>query len=446
MAHKRLLSVLAVGACLIASPASGQAPAMSDLLDRLFVFGDGDQPLFLVGSAGVSDTEVHGDHFIPAETEANALLLGFFKNAIARNVSSFPVPTTVSSRTVEFVDGVPTPTSSSFGPIAAERAQTVGRGRLNAGVSFTRLRFARLRGTDLDDVRFRFVHQNVDFPDCDQIFDGDCSLHGVPGWENDVIDLRLSLDLAADVFAFYATYGVSDRVDVSVAIPVVDFRMRGRSLASVVPTTEDQANHFFGGTPTDPDLTADRTVAGGTSGIGDVAVRLKARLASSDVWQVGVLGETRAATGDEDNFLGTGAWSARALLILSGNLGEFSPHTNLGFEYRGGDLDRHQFETVVGFDHLMADWVTLAVDLLGSFELGQPTFTPPEPVEMEAPFERSVELTNIVDRNDDVLDGSIGLKFRTRSDLVVLVNALVPLNEGGLRSSPIPTIAVEYSL
>lgn len=95
---------------------------MQEALNELFVFAGGGSPLFLVGSAGTGATQVHGAHFIPSEAETNATLLDFFNNAIAANIASFPLSSTVSSQTFVFVGGVPQATSNSFGPIFAERA------------------------------------------------------------------------------------------------------------------------------------------------------------------------------------------------------------------------------------------------------------------------------------------------------------------------------------
>jgi hypothetical protein len=430
---------------LIMTPNGAWAQSMRDVLNDLFVFSSGENPLFLGGSAGVPGTEVHGDHFIPSETETNATLLDFFNNAIAANIGSFPLSSTVSSETFVFVGGVPQPTSNSFGPIFAERAPTVGRGRLNAAVNYTRLRLNQIRGVDLDDVRLTFVHDDVDFPNCDQIFGGDCSAFGVPQFENDEIDLTLGLDLEVDLYALSVTYGLTDWLDVSVAVPVIDIELEGSSRASITPTTGEEVLHFFGGTPESPILEERNRASERTTGIGDVAGRLKARLVQAETWSFGLLGEIRAPTGREEDFLGTGEVSARSLAILSGSFGGFSPHANAGYEFVGGDLVQDEVELLAGFDHRLADWVTLAVDFLGSFKVGDEKLAFPEPARIEAPFPRTIRLTNIPSRRDDVVDGSLGFKFRTGGGLVVVTNVLVPLNEGGLRPSPTPTLGLEYS-
>ncbi|MDX1578466.1 MAG: hypothetical protein R3266_08275 [Gemmatimonadota bacterium] len=444
--HRHVSSLaLVLGVVLAgAGPLHGQR-TMQDALNQLFVFGEGDEALFLVGSAQLPATQVHGDHFIPAQIEANGAMLEFFGRTIAKNVSSFPIPTTVGSETYVFVDGVPTRTSNSFGPIVAERAQTLGRGRLSAGMTYTRLAFSELRGIDMRDLQFRFVHENVDFPPCDQIFGGDCSLWGTPLFENDVIDLLLDLDVQADVWTAFTSYGLTDWLDISVAVPVVALEMFGESRATIVVATGDDPNHFFGGTQENPELSATKTVRETTGGLGDVAARLKARLTRGDLWQVGVLTEVRMPTGREEDFLGSGEWNARAQLVFSGTLGDFAPHGGFGYEVRGSEFDEDEFKANIGFDQRLADWATLAIDLLGTFKTGERELVLPQPVELEAPFPRRVRLSNIPERRDDIVDGAIGFKIRATDGLFLLANAIIPLNEGGLRPDVAPTFGLEFT-
>ena len=86
------------------------------------------------------------------------------------------------------------------------------------------------------------------------------------------------------------------------------------------------------------------------------------------------------------------------------------------------------------------------MDFLSAFKVGDQELVFPQPVRFDEPFRRTLPATNIPDRNDDIIDGSIGFKFRTGSGLIIVTNVLVPLNDGGLRSSPVPTLGVEYTL
>ncbi len=439
---RRLQCVAACVLWVMPGPVEAQS-SMRDVLNQLFVFSGGTDPLFLGGSAGIPNTEVHGDHFIPSESEANGAVLAFFNNAITSNIAHFPLSSTVSSQTFVLVGGVPTPTSGSFGPIFSERAPTLGKGRFNAGFSYSHLSFARMRGISLSNMILRFVHENSDFPNCDEVFEGDCTELGIPGFEHDVIELELDMRMEADLYAFYAAVGLTDWLDLSLAVPVVKFRMEGVSTAEILPAA-DPVFHFFGGTQENPILHATTRVGDETVGIGDLAGRLKARFVRSEMIDVAVLGEIRVPTGREEDFLGTGELGARGLLIASGAFGDFSPHLNAGYTHRGGGLSADAIELAIGFDHRLAPWATIAVDLLSSFRLDDDAIGFPTALEINQPYRRVIERTNIPNIRDDIIDGSIGMKFRTGSGVMLVANALVALNDGGLRSRVVPTFGIEY--
>ena len=430
--------------CFLGVTPALNAQSMERALRDLFIFGGGTSPLFLSGSAGLPSTAVHGDHYIPDASEANGALLVFLNNSIAANVANFPLSATVSSVTFTFVDGVPTRTSSSFGPVFAERAQTLGRGRFDVGVNFSMLSFNKLRGVPLDRLRLNFVHENVDFPNCDVIFAGDCSLAGVPYFENDVLELELDIGLNAQIYAFSASVGITDWLDVSLAIPVIHFELDGTSTATAM-VFDTSVVHFFGGTQDTPVLETRARSSQATTGIGDIALRTKLRILHGERVSAALLADVRAPTGRQEDFLGTGEVSARGLFIASSRHGDFAPHVNIGYAYRAADLSQDAVELAAGFEQRMGSWATLAVDLLGTFGVEESPVVFPEPYQLEAPFLREVQRTNIPDRRDDILDGSIGFKFSTGGGLVLIANVLVPLNDGGLRAQAIPTLGLQYT-
>jgi hypothetical protein len=435
--------VLAAIAITMAIPTGAAGQTMQQIIDQLFVFSGGNEPLFLSGSAGSASTQVHGDHFIPAEAASNGAVLDIFSAAIARNLSSFPLSSTVSSQTFRFVGGVPTPSSSSFGPIFSERAQTLGRGRFDVGFSYTSLGFDALRGVPLDDLKLNFLHQNVDFDGCDALGE-DCTLFGFPSAENAVINLGLNLQVQAQIHAFNAVVGVADWLDVGVVVPVVRIRIDGQSSAEINTVNILEVQHFFGGTPDAPELTASTTSGGETLGLGDVAVRTKVQLLDDDGLGVAILGEARIPTGRSEDFLGTGDWGGRGVFIASGQFGDFSPHANFGYRFRGGDSANDSFQFAAGFDHLIAPWATFVVDLLGEIEMGDPLAFP-EPATIEWPVRRQVSLTNIPNSRDDTVAGAFGFKFRTQSGMVLWTNALIALNDGGMRDKVTTTFGLQYA-
>src|SRR5438034_4787259 len=218
----------AVGLVLATSPLAAQG--LRDKISELFIFSAGKDPLFLGGTAdpnNPANIQLHATHFIPAARAENGALISFIGNAISGNVANVPVSATSGGSTFRFEGGVPVRTSVSPGPVFAERAQTLGRGRVFVGVNVNRLHFETLRGVSLNDVQMTFTHENVTGPVCDSIVGASCTPYGVPAHENDVIALRLALDIDMTVSSFFLSFGLLDRVDIGVVLPIVSTSLTG---------------------------------------------------------------------------------------------------------------------------------------------------------------------------------------------------------------------------
>jgi hypothetical protein len=439
---------------LVGLTASAPLAAQSGLkaqIPLLFRFGDCPEALCLNSSVSASE---HGDHYIASATTGTQNLLEFLTGAIAVGVSNVPISTATSGITFRIVGGVPVPTSSSAGPIFGERVQTLGRGRWLIGANVTGVEFTRVRGVPLDNVAFSFTHQNIcratgEAPDPGAACPGggplplDSAL-GSPTFENDVIEVNTTLNLDLQVASFYITYGLTDRIDLGVALPLVRADLSGGSIARLTPFTIPSP-HFFG-TAANQQFTAGAAVSGTATGIGDVAARLKINLGGSDRGAVGLLTEARFPTGDEDDFLGSGEFALRALAVASARYGNFSPHLNVGYLYRASEQLTDAVLTTAGFDHLLGSGTTLAVDIIGQWQAtknplpipGPVTFTLPAPV-------RRVTPTNIPSRPDNIVDGSFGFKFLSGRGVTLITNVLVPLNDGGMRGNITWTAGAAYN-
>ncbi len=440
-------SVLVILASLLVAPPAA-AQGLRNLINELFIFGTGQDPLFLGGTADPNNptgVQAHGDHFVPAAVSGNGTLIAFLSSAIGTNVANLPISSTSSGRTYRFEGGIPVATSTSAGPVFAERAQTLGKGRVLVGATVNTFRFNSVRGVGLDNVQLNFTHENVDFAGCDTVFNGDCSLMGIPGLENEFITLDVALDLDVRSTVFVMTYGLTDFLDIGVAVPIISTSLRGSSQAQVVPFGGTSATHFFAGTPQSPVLSASRFEEGSATGLGDVAARVKWRISQGEATGFALLADARFATGSEEDLLGAGHTAIRALGIVSGRFGSFSPHANVGYLYRGDDVLNDAVLATLGFDHLLAPWATLALDLITELQVGQNQLTVPGDVTIDVPFRRTVRTTNIPNMRDDIVNGSVGMKFVTGPGIIVVANALVPLNKGGLRSNVGWTVGLEYS-
>ena len=159
---------------------------------------------------------------------------------------------------------------------------------------------------------------------------------------------------------------------------------------------------------------------------------------------VAVLGEVRLPTGREEDFLGTGQTWVRGAFISSATLGDFGPHVNFGYLHRGGDDTSASFQFAAGFDHRLSDWATFAADLLGDIKMDNSVGFP-DPLVYDPPVVRSVRRANVPNTRDDVIDGSFGFKLRTQGGVILWTNALIALNDGGMRDGVITSVGFQFS-
>lgn len=414
---KAAMAAVVVSA-LVAGPVQGQT--LTQRVQELFTFGNCGGSLCLQVDGG------HGDHYIPEVVQGERNTLAFLQAAIGSGLTSIPAAAANGGVRVRFVDGRPVTEEISPGPIFAERAQTLGTGILLAGGNVTGLSFSNIRGVPLSDLELNFGHVNV----------GNAAF-GDPDFENDLIRVRTALDVSLLVANVYLAYGVSDAVDLGVAVPLVQTSLGGSSQADVISTLSQTPHQFVGG-----GTSAQTSTDGSAVGVGDISVRAKVRLYEQDTWGAAVLGEARLPTGSEEDFHGTGGVGVRALGILSGQAGNFSPHLNAGVLLSGSEAQGDQLLLTAGFDQILAPNVTLALDFLGAWGLGESTVVLPDDIRFDVPQPRTTRSSNLPDIADTRMDGSVGVKFLAGGTRIV-ANALVPLNDGGMRPSVVWTLGLE---
>lgn len=427
MSRRAVLAILA-GATLFHAPLGAQT--LQDEVGELFSFGTCGAPLCLEGALGG-----HGNHFIPATVAGTGNMISFVTNAIGTAVGEIPLSASSGGTSYRFEGGIPLATTTSAGPIFAERAQTLGRGRFFLGLNVTGQQFSRLRGIRMDNLQFNFGHENT--PPSDTL--------GSPVFENEVISVRLAIDVNLLVTTAFASWGIVDGVDLGVAVPLVRTSLSGSSVAQILPFGSGTPHRFGTDVNGDPVLTAVSSAEGASTGIGDVAARLKINIVQSGKVGVAILGDARLPTGDEKNLLGSGAFSGRGLGVVSLRFGEFSPHANLGYVFRDDTLKNDGIIAIAGFDHLLASWATLAVDFLSEWQVGDSKLSVPPPIVYQTPYARTVATTDIPNQRDDLLAASIGMKFATARGITLVANALFPLRDSGVTSATVWTAGLEYN-
>lgn len=395
--------------------------------------------LDLAGSPGA-----HGTHFRTDNVEASDKVINTLSNFIGSSISSFPLSSTAAGLTFDFSSGRPVATSTSLGPIFSERAQTMGSGFFNMGFNFTHLSFTKIRGINTEDLKLSFTHQNVGGPD-----------YGDSANEFDTIDFFMNLDVSSTIFALYFTFGVTDRLDIGLAIPFINVKLKASPLARVnsyTYLTGDSANHHFGDNAGEPVLSKNTVgIKDDATGMGDIAIRAKYNIMNKNVIDLATVVEYRHSTGTKSDFLGSGNNRVRTAFIASKIIGDFAPHLNVSYELNNSDTQRDRVGLFIGYDQKLTEKLTLAVDFLGEYELGDQIeeLTFPDPVTATRPdgsYTQTTNPTNLPDiANDHLLNGAVGLKFNPKKNLLFIGNVFFPLNDGGLRADFIPTFGVEFS-
>ena len=159
----------------------------------------------------------------------------------------------------------------ALAPFIPNAPNTIGRGKVSWGVSYQRFRFGALDGQNLHKLPAVFSHVP------------DTGPGGAPEpYEADVIKTNNNIDLNMDQAVLFGTVGITDRIDLSVAVPMVDVRMGASSDATIVRvsgptftagTQVFQNPHSFLADP--DDLTASFSSTGAASGFGDVTFRFE---------------------------------------------------------------------------------------------------------------------------------------------------------------------------
>ena len=433
-------TIVGVSLLLQADSAAAQSPTLIGQMSDLFL-----QSIVLARTPTGGGLAGHTAVFVDSDNVANASrLITQVNQQIGAQVSNFPLGSSASGFTFAYDPSLGTfsRTSETFGPSFAERAETLGSKRMSFGMTSLHAGYSTLDGHDLrnGDITFNLLHQALSPPSY---------------VEGDVVQAKLGLGLTSNTTAFQFDYGVSNRLDLGVAIPVVQVGMQLTYHATILDfathTVSPTTHLFVNGTKSQ-----DFSSSGSASGVGDVVLRGKYRLENIGAMGAAIGVDLRLPTGDENNMLGTGYAQTKAFLILSGKASDrVAPHVNLGYTFgRSGNSALNPtdaFTYTGGVEVLVAPKITVVADLIGrrlnhSQRLSD-AFTPHSYQQgPTAPIETTT-LTSVA-VSDSALGsvlGSAGAKFNVWRNLLVSANLLLPTNSAGLRIKPTPVIGFDYS-
>jgi hypothetical protein len=364
---------------------------------------------------------------VPAGQENFVVQSGFIPvtSAIGTQLSTLPTPAPASGLIFSFGPGGLT-AERELGPIFSNAPWTVGRHRLYLAFAYQHFEFDKIDSVSFNNIPLALSACNDNkSPTC-----------GPPVLTNSNYSVSLNEYIA------YASFGLSDRVDVSVMIPIVDARTAMTTTCSVCfqhldySVNNTQASMGF----------IPNSSNGTSSGIGDVTISIKAGGTIQEKLGLAVGIDLRTPTGNANNFLGAGTLGAHPYMSL-GYRARFSPHLNLGGIINGnsilassdgstaGQLPK-SFVYSVGADYSVARWLSLSGDLLGQ------TFFHAGAVAVDQSGTALHASTNQTVNTNTV---ALGFKSLPIKRLLISGNVLIKVDNNSLHYRPSPMVGISYT-
>jgi hypothetical protein len=367
-------------------------------------------------------------------------------NRVLNQSQTFPAASSASGFTFSWHGGAtPARDSEMFGPLFGERGRTNGRGQLSA--TFT---VQQLKWSTLDSFKVRNIPvtaqggigaAGLPWGDPAYLVGDDGSAFGYVG--------RCEMNIDTRTASVAANYGVTDRLDVAVAVPFVR-------------TSVDGSNEFLdfvrfpsGGYSTDVADTGFSPqgrffVKGASSGIGDIVMQATLALVKNTTTAVAVQGRVDLGTGDLQKMTGTGETHGGGGVIGSWESGRLSPHASLHY-FAGNTALFDELRYTAGLDfNAVADRVTLSGEVVGrrlygveGFQQGALRGTVVSPRTGD-PF----EIRDFVATRDDfsLYFLTAGGKARITGQLLGSVYVLIPFGDSGLQAQkPTFNFGVNYA-
>jgi hypothetical protein len=314
-----------------------------------------------------------------------------------------------------------------LGPIIGERAETIGRGQLNVGNSYSYVRIDSINGEDLDALvnRPTIGGRFVSFPVPGGVILADGRFTNVLP-----VQVKADLDIEAQLVTPSATYGITPELDFNLSIPLVRTTLR----VSTKEEVPDPRLPQFALPAGDPNAaTGGRSASEDAFGVGDILLRAKYILMRRQPVDLAAGLGLSLPSGNEDDFQGTGETRVQPLLIASRVFRDrFEPLLNVGIDLHTDDVSQSVVNWASGMTAQIYGPLSGALVFLGRHELDEQTET------IEDPFFFQIE-------ENDIYDASIGFRYLFAGTGVIAANAIVPLNDDGLRADVIPTVEVEYA-
>jgi hypothetical protein len=357
---------------------------------------------FLVTNQSVATGSIERDQAAAQATSDT------ISRALLANLATLPISTSSGAFVYRLNPALGTVErgTRSFGPFFVERALTAGAHQASVGLTVQHMRFTSLDGHNLRDGSL--VTTANQFVDEAAPFDVD----------------QLTLNISASVATLYANVGITDRLDVGVAVPMIDLRLSGTRVNTYRGSTFTQA-------------TASATAAG----LADIVLRSKYTLFEEDGGGLAAAVDVRLPTGKREDLLGAGSTSVRVSGIGSLEHGWISTHVNGGISV--GGLAR-EFSYGGAIAVAATNHVTITGELVGRL-----IDSPGGIVPVSAPTPNLIDVDTIRLVPDSsklsIVTFVPGMKWNLGDTWVLAASVSVPLTQGGLTSPFTPFVGLDYA-
>jgi hypothetical protein len=320
--------------------------------------------------------------------------------------------------------------STTLGPVFVERAETVGANRFEVGLSYL---YANLN--QIDGGGFGTFGQNAALV-CRN------GATSCPTDQQIAVTSAFTMQkfsLKYSIWNLSGTYGITDRWDVNIFLPLIDTRVSAREQVNV--RAIDSSGVLASGQNT-------FSVSDSHFGVGDLLLRSKYRFLDEPL---GMAAEmiVRVPTGSVDNFQGVGDVVLTPLLVMSNTYGPWDFHMNLGMAFDAGNNIGTRARYDLGASYQVIEQLALLFDMVGSSGLDDVPIsatgvgTPPRGV--DATFNaRGTAVTSAVVPRSDFVRLVPGIKFAIAGNVVAFAEAIIPVTNDGLQANVLPTAGVQF--
>ena len=383
------ITILTAAFCAFAAPAAAQQ-RISDALS------------FLLTNRSI----VTGD--FARDEQAALSTLDTIIRFVQTELTTLPVSSPASGFTYRLNPALGTDvrSSESFGPFFIQRSLTGGQGEVAFAVSYRSVSFDHIDGRSL--TTGTLVATASRLRGDAQPFDAE----------------TLSLHLETQTLTAAATYGVTDRLDISAAVPMVTVKMRGER----VDTYRGQAF---------PQASAQASA----SGVGDILLVAKYNVLRNGGSGVAIGADATLPTGDEQNLLGAGELSIVPRVIGSFEQDRLAVHGEGGVVLAGPTryLD---YGTAVTF--VAGSRWTVATELIGRrFTSGGRLTDVVEPNPRLVGID-TIRLVGAEQATTRLLIAG-GVRCNVSGRWLLSINAMRSITSAGLTASWVPTVTLDYS-